>query len=102
MVQPPGRSNSDPAQNPVLSRAFNSLEEAVETHFGNKPLYLREGGSVPVISDIKRYTGLDSLMVGLFTPQDALHAPNESFSLEMAARAEKMFYDFLKKLANCA
>lgn len=102
LVQPPGRSNSDPAQNPVLSRAFNSLEEAVETHFGNKPLYLREGGSVPVISDIKRYTGLDSLMVGLFTPQDALHAPNESFSLEMAARAEKMFYDFLKKLANCA
>ncbi len=100
LVQPPNRENSDPAQNPVLSRAFGQLENAVAAHFGTPPLFLREGGSVPVISDIKKYTGLDSLMVGLFLPQDALHAPNESFSLEMAERAQGMFYTFLRSLAR--
>jgi len=100
LVQPPGHSNSDPQQNPVLSKAFGTMEQAVKAHFSKKPIYLREGGSVPVISDIKRTTGLDSLMIGLFTPKDALHAPNESFSLEMARRGEGMFYDFLKALAK--
>lgn len=99
LVQPPGRSNSDPRQNPVLSKAFETLEGVVQRHCGKKPLYLREGGSVPVISDIKRTTGLDSLMLGLFTPKDALHAPNESFSLEMARRGTAIFYDLLKSLA---
>lgn len=102
LVQPPARSNSDPTQNPVLSKAFGALESAVEKHFGKKPLYLREGGSVPVISDIKRTTGLDSLMIGLFTPEDALHAPNEGFSLEMGRRATGMFADLLRALAGQA
>ncbi len=100
LIQPPGKSNSDPAQNPVLSRAFGAIEKSVQTHFGKPPLCLREGGSVPVIGDIKRYTGLDSLMVGLFMPEDGLHAPNESFHLEMARRGEGMFYDFLHGLAK--
>ncbi len=51
--------------------------------WGRPPLYLREGGSVPIIAEIKRVTGLDSVMLGLFLPEDNLHAPNEGFSLEV-------------------
>jgi acetylornithine deacetylase/succinyl-diaminopimelate desuccinylase-like protein len=36
---------------------------------------------VPIIADIKRVLGLDSVMMGLFLPEDNLHAPNESFHL---------------------
>ncbi|MEY2880687.1 MAG: hypothetical protein RLZZ15_3067 [Verrucomicrobiota bacterium] len=83
VVVPPGRSNTPADQSPVLARAFRAAEAAVTEVWGRPPLYLREGGSVPIISEIKRVTGLDSVMFGLFLPEDNLHAPNEGFSLDV-------------------
>ena len=82
-VVPPDRSNTPKDQSPVLARAFRAADKAVSEVWGRPPLYLREGGSVPIIADIKRVTGLDSVMFGLFLPEDNLHAPNESFNLEV-------------------
>ncbi len=81
VVVPPGRSNTPKDQSPVLARAFAAADTAISDVFGRPPLYLREGGSVPIIADIKRVLGLDSVMLGLFLPEDNLHAPNESFHL---------------------
>ena len=83
VVVPPGRTNTPKDQSPVLARAFRATDEAVNRVWGRPPLYLREGGSVPIIAEIKRVTGLDSIMLGLFLPEDNLHAPNEGFSLEV-------------------
>jgi acetylornithine deacetylase/succinyl-diaminopimelate desuccinylase-like protein len=83
VVVPPGRSNTPEDQSPVLARAFRATDAAVTEIWGRAPLYLREGGSVPIIADIKRATGLDSVMFGLFLPEDNLHAPNESFNLDV-------------------
>lgn len=82
-VVPPGRSNTPASQPAALARAFRAADSAVAEVFGKPPLYLREGGSVPVIADIKRVLGLDSLLLGLFLPEDNLHAPNESFKLSV-------------------
>jgi hypothetical protein len=50
---------------------------------------------VPIIADIKRVIGLDSVMLGLFLPEDNLHAPNESFHLGVMEKgilaAEKIY-----------
>ena len=86
VVVPPGRPNTPAGQSPVLARAFRAAEAAVAAVWGTPPIYLREGGSVPIIADIKRVTGLDSLMIGLFLPEDNLHAPNESFNLDVMSR----------------
>jgi len=83
VVVPPGRSNTPKDQSPVLARAFRAADVAITSVWGRAPLYLREGGSVPIIADIKRVTGLDSVMFGLFLPEDNLHAPNESFNLDV-------------------
>jgi len=83
VVVPPGRSNTPPDQSPVLARAFRAADAAVAEVWGRPPLYLREGGSVPIIAQIKRVTGLDSVMFGLFLPEDNLHAPNEGFNLDV-------------------
>ncbi|MGH9771985.1 MAG: peptidase dimerization domain-containing protein, partial [Candidatus Acidiferrales bacterium] len=95
IVVPPGRSNTPKDQSPVLARAFRATDAAVTKIWGRPPLYLREGGSVPIIADIKRATGLDSVMLGLFLPEDNLHAPNESFNLDVMnkgiATAEQIF-----------
>lgn len=86
VVVPPGRSNTPVDQSPVLAAAFRAADAAVTEIWGKPPLYLREGGSVPIISQIKQVTGLDSVLLGLFLPEDNLHAPNEGFSLDVMRR----------------
>ena len=83
VVVPPDRSNTPVDQSPALARAFRAADKTITEVFGKPPLYLREGGSVPIIADIKRVLGLDSVLFGLFLPEDNLHAPNESFNLDV-------------------
>ncbi len=78
---PPDRSNTPKDQPSIVARAFRATDKAITEVFGKPPLYLREGGSVPIIADIKRVLKLDSVLFGLFLPEDNLHAPNESFHL---------------------
>ena len=100
VVVPPGRSNTPKDQSPVLARAFRATEKAVSEVWGRPPLFLREGGSVPIIADIKRKTGLDSVMFGLFLPEDNLHAPNESFNLDVMRKGTETTKRMLEALAN--
>lgn len=100
VVVPPGRSNTPAGQSPVLARAFQATEQAVAEVWGRPPVYLREGGSVPIIADIKRTTGLDSVMLGLFLPEDNLHAPNESFNLDVMRKGTETTRRMLHALAR--
>ncbi len=100
VVVPPGKSNTPKDQSPVLAKAFRATEKAVAEVWGTPPLYLREGGSVPIIADIKRVTGLDSILFGLFLPEDNLHAPNESFNLDIMKRGTETTKRVLAELAK--
>ncbi|HSI08561.1 MAG: M20/M25/M40 family metallo-hydrolase [Rariglobus sp.] len=99
VVVPPDRSNTPKDQSPVLAKAFRAADTVIAEVFGKPPLYLREGGSVPIISDIKRVTGLDSVMMGLFLPEDNLHAPNESFNLDVMAKGMRASERILESIA---
>ena len=99
-VTPPGRENTPEGQSPILSTAFKAAEAAISKEFGRAPLYLREGGSVPIIADLKRTVGLDSLMIGLCTPEDNLHAPNESFHLGVFEKAIRVSEQILLAVAT--
>jgi acetylornithine deacetylase/succinyl-diaminopimelate desuccinylase-like protein len=98
VVVPPGRSNTPKDQSPVLAKAFRATETAVTAIWGKPPLFLREGGSVPIIGQIKEVTGLDSVMLGLFLPEDNLHAPNESFNLDVMKKGIETAKRILKGL----
>jgi acetylornithine deacetylase/succinyl-diaminopimelate desuccinylase-like protein len=100
VVVPPDRSNTPKDQSPVLANVFRAADKAIADVFGKPPLYLREGGSVPIIAEIKRVTGLDSVMIGLFLPEDNLHAPNESFNLDVMAKGMRASEQILERLAD--
>ena len=100
LVVPPGKPNTPADQSPVLAGAFAATGEAIEHTFGSKPLFLREGGSIPIIADIKRVLGLDSIMIGLFLPEDNLHAPNESLNLSVLNNGIQASKEILKKVAG--
>jgi acetylornithine deacetylase/succinyl-diaminopimelate desuccinylase-like protein len=99
VVVPPGRSNTPKDQSPVLASAFRAADAAIADVFGKPPLYLREGGSVPIIADIKRVLGLDSVLMGLFLPEDNLHAPNESFHLGVMEKGMRASEKILEAVA---
>lgn len=100
VVVPPDRTNTPVDQSPVLAAAFRSADRAIEDIFGQSPIYLREGGSVPIIADIKRELGLDSVMIGLFLPEDNLHAPDESFHLGVMEKGIRVSQRLLEELAD--
>ena len=100
LVVPPGHENTPSDQSPFFARAFTHAEKSIKGSFGTKPIYLREGGSIPIISDLKEVVGLDSLLIGLFTPEDNLHAPNESFHLGILEKAISAFEKFFVDLAS--
>lgn len=100
LVMPPHRSNTPGDQPSRLAMAFDATDAAIEKHFGKAPLYLREGGSIPIIGDFKRVLGLDSIMIGLFLPESNLHAPNESMNLDVLKRGIKASKQILAEVAR--
>ncbi|MGB0370813.1 MAG: M20/M25/M40 family metallo-hydrolase [Opitutales bacterium] len=100
LVVPPNRPNSDPNQPKALSEAFELAESAFESSFGARPLYIRGGGSIPIIGMIRDKTGLDALMIGLATPEDRIHSPNESFHLGVMEKGIKAFEQMFQDLAK--
>lgn len=100
VVVPPGRSNTPEDQSPVLAKAFEATESVVTEVFGRPPAYVRDGASVPIVAELKSRLGLDSIMLGLFLPQDNLHAPNESFDLSMLEKGARVSEGVLRSLAK--
>ena len=52
-----------------------------EATFGQPPVYIRSGGSIPVASLFESILGLPVIMVGFSNPDDNAHAPNETMVL---------------------
>lgn len=58
-----------------------SLARALETVWGKPPVYKREGGSIPVVADMQKILGVDSILTGFGLPDDCIHSPNERLHL---------------------
>jgi len=99
-VVPPGRPNTPADQNPRLASAFQACEEAVSEVFGKPPVYLREGGSIPIIGVIHQTLGMDCLMLGMGTAENNLHAPNESFDLTLFEKGVRVSKAILSRAAS--
>ena len=54
---------------------------AIERGFGKKPVFTREGGSIPVVSTFQEELGLPSVLFGVGLPDENAHAPNEKLDL---------------------
>jgi acetylornithine deacetylase/succinyl-diaminopimelate desuccinylase-like protein len=49
---------------------------------GTEPVFVRNGGTIPVVADFQQHLGLDSVLMGFGLDADAIHSPNESFGLD--------------------
>ena len=67
-----------PVDNPYIQAATHALHEV----WGKDTVFIRSGGSIPIVGDFDRHLGLPSVMMGFGLPDDNLHAPNEKFNLK--------------------
>jgi len=66
---------------PLGSPFMAAASRAIEKGFGTAPVFIRSGGSIPVVLQFKQMLGIDTLLLGWGQSDDNLHSPDEKFSL---------------------
>jgi acetylornithine deacetylase/succinyl-diaminopimelate desuccinylase-like protein len=82
-----------PVDNPYIQAATRALYEV----WGKDTVFIRSGGSIPIVGDLDRHLGLPSVMMGFGLPDDNLHAPNEKFNLENFRLGIRSIIGFLEE-----
>ena len=68
---------------PISIPAYRAAEDGFTQAFGKRPLAVRRGGSIPIISDFERVLGVKTILMGFGLESDAIHSPNENFPLDI-------------------
>ena len=73
---------------------------ALRAAFRREPVLMREGGSIPIVTDFKKTLGADTLLLGLALPDANAHSPNEKFDLDCFAAGQRMSAWLWQELAK--
>jgi len=85
---------------PTDSRWIAAAAEAMHQVFQKKTVYIRAGGSIPIVGLFQKHLGIASVMMGFGLPDDHLHAPNEKFHLRNFYRGIKAVARFFALLGQ--
>jgi acetylornithine deacetylase/succinyl-diaminopimelate desuccinylase-like protein len=91
----------EPSLTPIDHPATQAAARALTATFGREPVYIREGGSIPVCASFERILGLPVVLLGFVPPNQHAHAPNEWMDLnnyELGIRAVVRMWDEVAKL----
>jgi acetylornithine deacetylase/succinyl-diaminopimelate desuccinylase-like protein len=74
-------SSAPPALVDPDNRFVQTAARALTEVFGTEAVYIRSGGSIPVVGLLREHAGIPSVLMGFGLPDDNIHAPNEKFHL---------------------
>jgi acetylornithine deacetylase/succinyl-diaminopimelate desuccinylase-like protein len=74
-------SGAKPVLMDPTQRAMGAAAFAYRHGFGAPPVFLRSGGTIPIVSTFKEVLGIPTVLMGFGLPDDRIHAPNEKFHL---------------------
>lgn len=83
-------------QHPIFSVA----KEAIEQVWGDRPNFIREGGSIPLTSWLERVLGAPALHLPIGQATDNAHMPNERLSLQNLSQGKAVIKTILEKVAR--
>jgi acetylornithine deacetylase/succinyl-diaminopimelate desuccinylase-like protein len=81
------------------SKFFQAAERALRKAFDRDVALIREGGSIPIVSDFRNILGVETLLMGLALPNCRAHSPNENFPIENLEAGIRMNQAVLQELA---
>ena len=85
---------------PVDNRYIQAATRALREVWNKETVFIRSGGSIPIVGDFERHLGLPSVMMGFGLPDDNLHAPNEKFHLKNFELGIESVIRFLEEAGN--
>ncbi len=85
-----------PVDTPPMQAAASALKEV----FGREPVFIREGGSIPIAALFYEILNAPVVMMGFGLPDDNLHAPNEKYSLSQFYKGIRTVTRFLQKMGE--
>jgi len=94
------QSSARPA---VIDRRHPAMRAAVSAYrygFGSTPVFLRSGGTIPVIALLRDILGMHTVLMGFALPDDGRHAPNEKFHLPNFFKGIATSIHFLAQMAG--
>ena len=81
-------------------RAVRAARAALYAGFGVSPAFVRSGGTIPVAHILQEELGIPTVLMGLASPDDGMHGPNERFCLSTFFRGIEASIHFLAELAR--
>ncbi|PTN08756.1 dipeptidase [Mangrovibacterium marinum] len=85
---------------PIDIPAYQAAEKAYMDTFGKRPVPVRSGGSIPIISTFEQVLGIKSVLMGFGLGSDAIHSPNENYPLEQFFNGIKTIPKFYRYFAE--
>ena len=82
--------------NPYIQAATRALKQV----WKKDTVFVRSGGSIPIVGDFERHLKIPSVMMGFGLPDDNLHAPNEKFNLANFYRGIESVISFFEELGK--
>ena len=82
---------------------MEALKCALHEGFGRDPIFMRDGGSIPIVNMMQKEFDTPILMAGFARPDCGAHGPNEYFSLtdfERAIRSSALLFSELGRVEN--
>jgi acetylornithine deacetylase/succinyl-diaminopimelate desuccinylase-like protein len=95
--------NAKPAITPIDNDAIKAALKSLELGFGIEPVFMREGGSIPVVNTFQDLLGASAILLGFGLPSENTHSPNEHFNLNNFHRGiltSAYYLDELSKIKN--
>ena len=77
-----------------------AAQRALRKAFNRDPALIREGGSIPIVSQFRGILGIETLLLGLALPDCRAHSPNENFPLENFEGGIRLNKAILQELAR--
>jgi acetylornithine deacetylase/succinyl-diaminopimelate desuccinylase-like protein len=82
------------------SKFGQAAQRALKKAFNKDTALIREGGSIPIVSDFRKILGVETLLIGLALQDCRAHSPNENFPLENLEAGVRMNQAVLRELAG--
>ncbi|HYL34575.1 MAG TPA: dipeptidase [Bryobacteraceae bacterium] len=82
------------------NRFIQAAADAMRQVFGKQTVYIRSGGSIPIVAAFDQFLGIPSVMMGFGLPDDNLHAPNEKLHLPNFFRGIEAVARYLEVLGK--
>ena len=108
-IAPPGVTvtttyvhGGEPSQTPTDHPATLAAARSIRAVYGVEPVFIREGGSIPVTAAFDKVLGLPVVLLGFTQPDCNAHAPNESFLMDNFERGTRVIVRFWDELATIA